>query len=173
MTIVEKTVGVNKNINEVFDVLFQNNIGIFSEHMHIIEYEKCQWEVKNKLKQRKSVLYLYIPCIPDEAVSYLNENDKYLRIQIKNKVITDTPTHQKIKSKIKILNVNPFFKTLINDLNIVSIKNTTVLDAKSADKTNVKILIKINVNIPKTKKLNEFISDLCNKLMDSAVSLIS
>lgn len=174
MTILEKTVCVNKNIEEVFDLLYEDkNVGIFNEHMQLIEFEKTDWVVKRKMKQRKEIIYVYIPDIPDETVSYLNEKDKYLRIQVKNKIITQTATHQKIKTKFKILNVNPFFKTIINDLHIVDIKNTITLDAKTIHTTDVKIKIKVALNIPKTKKINEFISDLANKLMNSAVALVA
>jgi len=174
MTILEKTVCVNKSIDNVFDMFYEDkNVGIFNEHMKLIEFEKNDWVVKRKMKQRKEIIYVYIPDIPDEAVTYLNEKDKYLRIQVKNKIITQTPTHQKIKTKFKILNVNPFFKTIINDLHIVDIKNTITLDAKNTNDTDIKIKIKVSLNIPKTKKINEFISDLVNKLMNSALALVS
>jgi hypothetical protein len=174
MTILEKTVSVNKNIDEVFDLLYEDkNVGIFNEHMRLIEFEKQDWVVKRKLKVRKEIIYVHIPEIPDEVVNYLSEKDKFLRIQVKNKIVTQTPTHQKIKTKFKILNVNPFFKTIINDLHIVDLKNTIILDAKNADKTDVKIKIKVSLNIPRTKKINEFISDIVNKLMNSALALVS
>jgi|694.fasta_scaffold07214_3 hypothetical protein len=169
MTITEKNIIIKKNIRDVFEILYENNTSIFSEHMQLIEWHKSEWEIKKTLRQRKERIYIYLPSIPDEVVKYLSENDKYLMIEAKNKFIVDTSDSQKIKTKIKILNMNPFFKTLINDLHMVSIKNTIVLQQIEDNATNVKIKIKVVVNIPKTKKINEFISTLMNSLLYSTV----
>lgn len=169
MTITEKSIIVKKNIRDVFELLYENNTSIFSEHMQLIEWHKSEWESKKTLRQRKERIYIYLPSIPDEVVKYLSENDKYLMIEAKNKFIVDTSDSQKIKTKCKILNMNPFFKTLINDLHIVSIKNTVVLQQIEDNATNVKIKIKVVANIPKTKKINEFISTLTNNLLYSAI----
>ena len=110
MTIVEKNIVVQKSLHDVFQLLYENNEGIFSEHMKIIEWNKQDWIRKKKLPERKENVYVYIPSIPDELVNYLSENDKYLRIGVKNKFIVDKSEYQKIKTKFKILNVNPFIK---------------------------------------------------------------
>jgi hypothetical protein len=169
MTIVEKNIIINKNIQHVFEMLYENNTGIFSEHMQLIEWHKSEWDTKKTLRQRKERIYIYLPSIPDEVVKYLSENDKYLMIEVKNKFIVDRTDYQKVKTKFKILNMNPFFKTLINDLHIISIKNTVILQRIEDNTTNVKIKVKVIVNIPKTKKLNEFISTLTNNLLYSTV----
>jgi len=170
MTIVEKNIVVQKSLRDVFQLLYENNEEIFSEHMKIIEWNKQDWIRKKKLPERKENVYVYIPSIPDEVVNYLSENDKYLRIGVKNKFIIDKPEYQKIKTKFKILNVNPFFKTLINDLHIVNIRNTIELFAIDDSRTQVKIKIKVAINIPKTKKINDFIENLSNNLLNSSIS---
>jgi hypothetical protein len=169
MTIVEKNIIIKKNIQHVFEILYENNTSIFSEHMQLIEWHKSEWDIKKTLRQRKERIYIYLPSIPDEVVKYLSENDKYLMVEAKNKFIVDTSDYQKIKTKFKILNMNPFFKTLINDLRIISINTTVVLQKVEDNTTNVKIKIKVVVNIPKTKKINEFISTLTNSLLYSTV----
>ena len=173
MTIVEKNIVVQKSLHDVFQLLYENNEGIFGEHMKIIEWNKQDWIRKKKLSERKENVYVYIPSIPDELVNYLSENDKYLRIGVKNKFIVDKSEYQKIKTKFKILNVNPFFKTLINDLHIVNIRNTIELFAVDDSRTQVKIKIKVAINIPKTKKINDFIETLSNSLLDSTISSLT
>jgi hypothetical protein len=171
MTVIKKNIVVQKSIQDIFQLLYENNTNIFDSHMTLIKWDKDDWIIKkNLLKQRNEYVYVYIPSIPDEVVHYLLEKDKFLQVGVKNKFIIDKPEHHKIKTKFKILNVNPFFKTLINDLHIVNIKNTIELLSVNECRTHIKIKIKVAINIPKTKKINEFITTLSNSLMDSTIS---
>jgi hypothetical protein len=168
--IVEKTINVNKKMKDVFEMLYENNAGIFDKHMKIMKWEKQEWKLTKNMRQRKEYIYIYIETIPDEVVKYIKENDKYLYLETKNKMIVDTPTYQKIKTKFKILNVNPFLKTVLNDLRIVNMKNVIELTRIDDNSTRVKIAIKVQLMIPKTRTVDNFMSTFSNNLLDSAIS---
>lgn len=171
--LIEKTIYVNRSITDVFNTLYEKNENIFSNHMQLIKWEKDDWKIKKKIKQRKEFIYLYIDALPLEVIKYTKENDKYLNLETKNKILIDTPKYQKIKTKFKILNVNPFLKTVLNDLHIVNIKNIIELTQVDERSTSAKIAIKVQLKIPKSKAIDNFITILSNNLIDSAVQALS
>lgn len=171
--LIEKTIHVNKTVPEIFNTLYEKNENIFNGHMQIIRWEKDDWKIKKKIKQRKEFVYLYIENLPDEVVKYTKENDKYLHLQSKNQLLVDTPKCQKIKTKFKILNVNPFLKTVLNELHIVNMKNVIELTQVDDRSTSVKIAIKVQLKIPKTKAVDAFITSLSNNLIDSAIASLN
>lgn len=172
MIVIEKNLTVNQNIKDVFHRLYEDNDEIFNKHMRLIEWKKDDWKIKKKLKQRKEFIYIYLDAMPDEVVKYTTENDRYLRLETKNQIIIDTPVCQKIKTKFKILNVNPFIKTILNDLRVVNIKNKIELKQVSENVTTVKVIIKVALMIPKTRVVDNFITALANDLTESAVAIL-
>lgn len=173
MTIIEKNIRVNKNIKEIFEILYENNTDIFNDHITLIEWKKDDWYVKDKLLQRKEELYFHVPSMPNEVVSYLIENDKYIRLQLKNKIIIDTDKCKKIKTKFKILNVSPLLKTIINDLKIIKIKNKIEINQITENTSDLKIITQIIINLPKTKIINDFIYDFTEKITNSTITILS
>lgn len=158
--LVEKTLTIKKNITEVFEGFYENNEGIFDKHMKLMEWKKDDWKMKKNIKQRKEFVYVYIDTLPDELVNYLKENDKYLQLEVKNKIMVDTPKYQKIKTKF-------------NDLHLVNIKNTIELTQEDDQTTSVKVTIKVQIKIPKTKVIENFVTTLINKLVDSAITVFT
>jgi hypothetical protein len=170
---IEKVVTVRRNITDVFDCLFEKNQSIFDTHMTMQYWNRKDWCIKNKIKQRKEDIYVYIPDMPNELVRYTVENDKYAKIQVKNKLLVDTPDYQKIKTKFKLQNVNPILKSILNDFHIINIKNVVQLRRVETDLTEIKIQIKVNLKIPRTKVIEQFIAELANNLVNSAVENLS
>lgn len=166
---IEKVATVHKNITEVFHKLFEENQAIFDSHMQMQNWNRGNWIVKNKIKQRKEDIYIYIPGMPDELVKYTTENDKYVKIQVKNKVEIDNPDFQKIKTKFKLQNVNPILRSILNDFHIINIKNVVQLRGVKPDLTEVKIKVSVSLKIPRTKVIEQFIGQLANSLVNSAV----
>lgn len=173
MTVIEKTINVEQDKASVFEKLFESNDGIFNAHMKIMEWKTGEWRIKKKVRQRKEQVYIYIDSLPDDLKQYTLENDKYLRLEVKNKFIVDTEDYQKIKTKFKIVNLNKLLRTILNDLHIVNIKSTVELHKVDNTHTSVKIIIKVQLNIPKSKIVDEYINVLANNLLDSTISQLA
>jgi hypothetical protein len=131
------------------------------------------WLVKNNIKRRKEDIYIYIPDMPQDLVKYTVENDKYVNILVKNKIVTDTPGWQKIKTKFKIQNVNPILKTILNDFHIINIKNVVELRSIGINLTEIKIRIIVSLKIPRTKTIEQFIAQLADNLVNNAVTSLT
>jgi hypothetical protein len=172
MIVIEKSFTCNHDIPYVFQKLFEDNKGIFDNHMKLIKWDRHEWKMKNKIKQRKEEIYTYIPIIPDEVVKYTLENDKYIHVEVKNKVIIDTPDYQKIKTKFKILNVNPFLRTILNDLHIINTKNITQIQKIDEHTTSIKVIITVRLKIPRTKAIENFVASLSDSLTQSAINAL-
>jgi hypothetical protein len=172
MILIEKHITCNQQVPYVFQKLFEDNRGIFDDHMKLIKWDKHEWKVKKKIKQRKEDIYTYIPMMPDEMVKYTQENDKYLNVQVKNKIMVDTPDYQKIKTKFKILNVNPFLRTVFNDLHIIDTRNVMEIQKIDDNTTSVKVTIRVRLKIPRTKVVEQFIAALCDSLTQSAITAL-
>lgn len=170
---LQKSLRVNHSLPHIFAKLFEDNQSIFDEHMKLIKWERHSWSVKRKCKQRKEDVYLYIPSLPDELTKYTVENDKYLNIHVKNKITVDTPEYQKIKTKFKVLNLNAFLRTLLNDLHVVNIKNVIELVKVDENTTDIKIHIIVSLKIPKTKAIEQFVANLSDNLIDSALCALN
>jgi hypothetical protein len=170
---VEKVVRVTRNITDVFNQLFEANQSIFDSLMQLKHWNRGEWLLRNKVKQRKEDVYIYIPDMPQDLVKYTIENDKYVNISVKNKIVTDIPGCQKIKTKFKIQNVNPILKTILNDFHIINIKNVVELRSIETDLTEIKIRIVVSLKIPRTKVIEQFIAQLANNLVDNAVTSLT
>jgi hypothetical protein len=162
----ENIITVNKNIEDVFHTLYEDNNEIFDEHMQLIEWKKSEWN-NNK---RKEDIYIYLESLPDELAKYTTEGDKYLRFKIKNKIMSEKP--RIIKSKFKIQNVNQFFRTLLNDFNLIKIKNTVELNPITETTTTVKVVVTAKLIIPLNKTINDFLHNLIDKITQSLVHVL-
>ncbi len=171
MTTIQKNITVNENISMVFFKLYEENTSIFESEVKIIEWTKHNWKTKHNCLQRKEEVYIYIEDLPDEVVGYTTEANKHLRLGIKNKIIINTKQYQKIKTKLRILNVNPFLRTILNDLQVIKIKNVIELKAIDENTTNIHISIYIRLAIPKTKAIEEFIAHMISNIMDNVITI--
>ena len=123
MTSVEKTFVVDKDISTVFHTLYEENREIFESEVRIVEWKKTDWKMNNKDMTRKEEVYVYIEDLPEEVVGYTTEANKHIRFGVKNQVLINTMGYKKIKTRFKILNLNIFLRTIVNDLQIIKIKN--------------------------------------------------
>lgn len=167
MTTIEKTLTIDDTLINVFNKIFEDNECLFESEAKILEWKQNPWKIKRKILQRKEEVYAYINDLPDEVVGYTTEGNKNLRLGIKNKMLIDQKDHKKIKTKFKILNVNPFLRTILNDLQVIKIKNITELKAVDENRTDVKIYIFIKIAIPKTKALEQFIAKIIDNIMNN------
>lgn len=173
MTIIERNIIANKNIPDVYKILYEENIEIFDKEIVIINWNKDEWIFKNKILERNETVYTYVPSMPHELVSYLKEKDKFIRLQVKHKMVINNSDYWKIKTKIKILNITPFLDIILNKLNIIEIKNKIELIKIDDNNTNIKITNKIKLNIPKTKAINTFIDKIINNILNNSVIALS
>lgn len=167
MTTIEKTLTIDDTLINVFNKIFEDNECLFESEAKILEWKQNPWKIKRKILQRKEEVYVYVEDLPDEVVGYTTEGNKNLRLGIKNKMLIDQKDHKKIKTKFKILNVNPFLRTILNDLQVIKIKNITELKAVDENRTDVKIYIFIKIAIPKTKALEQFIAKIIDNIMNN------
>jgi len=167
MTTIQRSLIVDRDIRDVFEIMYTKNETIFKNIFNILEWEKNEWKMQRNKKKRKEIIYLYIPDLPDELVSYLVENDKYLKLEIKSKILVDTPNYQKIKTKFRMLNVNPVLRTILENLELVKMKNVIELRSDSNQKTSINIKAVAKLYVPNTKSISNFMINISEKMIVS------
>ena len=172
MKYTEKTPLVHAHISEVFDKLYDANNDVFSSFYKVIKYEANPWEVRKNVKYRKVILYIYMDSLPDHFTKYTVENDKYIKLKIKNKVLINTPAHQKIKTKIYMTNFKPVLKTLINKLQIIKIRNTTELFYIHDNETQVSTKTLVNILFNSTDDIENYIIDMFDQITLNAMKVL-
>jgi hypothetical protein len=164
---------VHAHISNVFDKLYDANNDIFSSFYKVIKYEANPWEVVKGVKQRKVILYIYMDSLPDQFTKYTVENDKYIKLKIKNKVLSNTGTHQKIKTKIYMVNFKPILKTIINKLQIIKIRNTTELFYISDNETQVSTKTFVNISFSNTDEIENYIVEIFDQITSNAIKVFN
>jgi hypothetical protein len=171
MTALNRNLTVNRDINDVFQIMYNDNEDIFKKLFNIINWEKQDWKTVNNKKKRTEIVYLYIQELPEELVSYLQEKDKYLKLEIKTKILTDTSSRKKIKTKFKMLNVNPIIRTILENFDLVKMKNKVEL-IKNNNSTFINIKAVARLYIPNTLSISQFMLDISGKIIQSLLDAL-
>jgi hypothetical protein len=171
MTTLKRNLTVNRDINEVFQIMYNDNQDIFKDIFNIISWEKNEWKIIRNKQKRTEIVYIYIEELPDELVTYLQEKDKYLKLEIKTKILTDIPGHKKIKTKFKMLNVNPMIRTILENLELVKMKNKVELISNN-NQTNININAVARLYIPNTRSISQFMLDISEKMIQSLLDVL-
>ena len=161
---------IQSSIDNIYDKIYNRNADIFSSFYNIIKCETSDWEIHKTHKERKVILYMFMDSLPDDFVKYTVENDKYLKLKIKNKIVMDTPQHKIIKTKIHIINLNPILKTIINKLKLIKIHNTIEIISVNEYETQANIKTKSQIFF-QSEDLEEYVIQLIDNIINSSLKL--
>jgi hypothetical protein len=167
---------INKNIREVFDVMYDkedNYDNINDELYKIIECKMSGWKIKKDRKKKKAELYIYVNNLPEYLKNYTIENDNYIRIRRKYKITRDEDNYKELKCKNDIINLKNSYSTLIKSLKLINIKEHIKLTSVEEDKTNLNLKVNINISIPNKNEFENYIKIIFQNIMDNLVKKLS
>jgi|688.fasta_scaffold294954_2 hypothetical protein len=167
MKYIQKQFTTNKNINEVFDIIYNSDDNIFSNVYAVNSWERSDWIVKRNIKQKSENICIYLDNLPDKLVEFTIEKNKELKLKIRNKVRKDLLRTKKIKTKISILNINPIIKAIITGLHLIKIKLVTELQTIEENKTHVNIQVFVSLFIPEKDAIEAFVEEISEALVNS------
>lgn len=141
---------INKNINELFDILLNN-----------IKNEKYEYIIDNNL-------------IPNNILSLFLNNNKKIILKIKNKIKIKNNNIIYIKNRIKIKN-NNLTNFFINILKFVKLYSYITLTKVNEKNTLLNIHITVDIFITKYYKdiLETLTLDISKNIFDKCFSKIS
>ncbi len=165
MKFIQKHFIVNKNIKDVFDIIYNSDENIFSKVYAIDFWEKSDWIVKRNIKQKSENITIYLDSLPDKLAEFTTDKTKQLALKLKSKVRRDLLNTKKIKTRITITNINPIIKAIITGLHLIKIK--MVLDLQTVDKikTDVNIQIFVSLFIPEKGTIENFVEELSESMV--------
>ena len=154
MIILKKSIIINKNFDEVFNLIYNSEENIQQSLYEIKEWKNSEWKILKGKKIRSEELYLYVNSMTDALKSYTVEEDKYVRISRKHKIKNDGTKYKEIKTKYKIKNLKTLYKNIIKCLDLINIKDVLKIIDLGDGNTEVDIVTKINITLP-NKELHE------------------
>lgn len=167
MKYIQKSFTANKNINDVFDIIYNSDETIFSKVYAVDLWEKSDWCVRRNIKQKSECMTIYMDSLPDKLAEFTIEKNKQLCIKIKSKVKKDLLQAKKVKTKISILNINPIIKVIITGLHLIKIQLVTELLSVDEGNTRVNIQIFVSLFIPDKEAIENFVEELSETLVKS------
>jgi hypothetical protein len=100
---------INKNLEDVFELMYnkEDNFDNINDEMYkIIEYTTSKWKIKNGKRKKMSQLYIYVNNLPQYLKNYTIEDDNYIRIRRKYKIINDGDKYKELKCIVSITMMN-------------------------------------------------------------------
>ena len=162
---------INKNIEEIFDILFSfTSLTPILTDMEISK--KGDWKVNKGIINRKDIFTLNIKNIPNEIIDTFVDN-KAIQLEIRTTVIIKRDDYYKVKLDYKILNIKEQFYTLLNTDVLIKLFAIAEITKINDNKSVVDIKAHITSYImPLMNDMIELFSynycDICvNKLLDA------
>jgi hypothetical protein len=167
---------INKNLDNVFELMYNkedNFDNINDEIYKIIESTTSKWKIKNGKKKKISQLYIYVNNLPEYLKNYTLEDDNYIRIRRKYKIIKDEDKYKELKCKDDIINLKNSYLSLIKSLKLINIKENIKLTYVEDEKTKLDFKIKINISIPNKTEFENYIKIIFQNILDNLVEKLS
>jgi len=164
---------IDKSLDEIFNKIYDNKddtININEELYKIIEWKISDWKIKNGKRKKVEELYIYVNELPEYLKSYTLENDKYIRINRKYKIINDGTKYKVLKCKDEITNLKKGYSTIIKTLNLINIKEYIKLIYIDDNKTELDIKIKITISIPNKEDFENYIKIIFKNILDNLIN---
>jgi len=163
---------INKPLDDIFNKMYDKNedININEELYKIIEWKISDWKIKNGKRKKIEDIYIYVNELPEYLKSYTLENDKYIRIHRKYKIINDGIKYKELKCKDEIINLKKGYSTIINTLNLINIKEYIKLIYVEDNITELSIKCKIKISIPNKEDFENYIKLIFQNILDNLVN---
>ena len=163
---------IDKTVDDVFKLMYEqvDNSGNINEELYkIIEWKISDWKIKNGKKKKVEQLYIYVNELPEYLKTYTIENDNFIRIKRKYKILNDGTKYKELKCKEEITNLKKSYSSLIKALKLINIKENIKLTHVEDNKTELDIKIKINISIPNKDDFENYIKIIFQNITDNLV----
>jgi hypothetical protein len=163
---------IDKTVDDVFKLMYEqvdNSCNINEELYKIIEWKISDWKIKNGKKKKVEQLYIYVNELPEYLKTYTIENDNFIRIKRKYKILNDGTKYKELKCKEEITNLKKGYNSLIKALKLINIKENIKLTHVEDNKTELDIKIKINISIPNKDDFENYIKIIFQNITDNLV----
>jgi hypothetical protein len=163
---------IDKTVEDVFKLMYEqvDNSGNINEELYkIIEWKISDWKIKNGKKKKVEQLYIYVNELPEYLKTYTIENDNFIRIKRKYKILNDGTKYKELKCKEEITNLKKSYSSLIKALKLINIKENIKLTHVEDNKTELDIKIKINISIPNKDDFENYIKIIFQNITDNLV----
>lgn len=159
---------VNKNINDIFNVLYEDNYKLLTTLFDLREYNKGVWE--NNIRIDTATIYLEE--FPNILSNLFLNNEKIIKVKCINILNINTPNEYTIETKISVINNLMFL--IINKLKLIKIKN--IINIKKINEgqsqMNIKTKIKSYIVPPFKEIVEKFAFIFCRTILDKSIKYI-
>lgn len=165
-------INIDKSVDDVFKLMYDqidNSNNINEDLYKIIEWKISDWKIKNGKKKKVEQLYIYVNELPAYLKAYTVENDNYIRIKRKYKVVNDGTKYKEMKCKEEITNLKKGYSSLIKTLKLINIKEYIKLTYIEDEKTELDMKIKINISIPDKDDFENYIKLIFQNITNNLV----
>jgi hypothetical protein len=164
---------VDKSLEETFNIIYNqredtNNIN--EDLYNIIEWNISDWKIKNGKRKKTENIYIYVNELPEYLKKYTLENDKFIRLRRKYKIINDGSKYKEIKCKDEIINLKKGYNTMIKALKLINIKENIKLLYVDDNKTELNIKTNITISIPNKEDFENYIKLIFQNILDNLVN---
>lgn len=165
---LNETININKNINDVFDIIYnKNNTFINNTDISMVSSEIFEWKYKNGLKQKKEFITFCFKKLPEFFSSRLNNNENHIKIKMITKIIKQTTDIYNVETRYKIVNFSPFINTIINKMYFIKTKCVITIIKKNENNTDIFLTNKVSIATPYLPELETFVNYITKSLFEN------
>lgn len=172
MIVLESTINIDKSLEDVFKLMYDqvdNSNNINDDLYKIIEWKIFDWKIKNGKRKKIEEIYIYVNELPEYLKSYTVENDNFIRIKRKYKIINDGIKYKELKCKEVIVNLKKKYGSIVKAFNLINIKENIKLSYIEDNKTCLEIKMKINISLPNKDEFENYIRQIYQNILDNLV----
>jgi len=155
----------NIKLEEVFEKIYNSKTTNISSVYEIKEWNIGEWNVKKGIMQKKEDIYIYVESMPDNIIDYIIEDEKYLRMVVKNKIKKNGSKYKKIKTRFTITNFKPIYKKLIKCFALINVVNNVEIIEHSDKRIEVCINSMVNINLPNKENYEKYINEIFKSII--------
>jgi hypothetical protein len=162
---------IDKSLDDTFNRIYDKDTSNINEDLYkIIEWKISEWKIKNGKRKKTEYIYIYVNELPEYLKSYTLENDKYLKIRRKYKIINDGIKYKELKCNDEIINLKKGYSAMIKTLNLINLKEYIKLIYIDDNKTELDIKIKIKITIPNKEDIENYVKLIFQNILDNLVN---
>ena len=157
---------VTSNVNEDFKTANNSSNNILANGSPNIETN----QKLEMLSKEKGLPVKHHSQVWEDKQKYTLENDKYIRIRRKYKIVNDGIKYKELKCKDEIINLKKGYSAMIKTLNLINIKEYIKLIYVDDNKTELDIKSKITISIPNKEDFENYIKLIFQNILDNLVN---
>jgi hypothetical protein len=165
---------INKNIQDVFNIIFVNNNNIVASNVtNIIDLQQLPWETKKGVIRQTDIYTLKIDTMPVLYRSFLEDNDNgNVKVQMIKKIAYQTSDKYIVSIKYKIMNLKNIIQTIIDKLQLIRMKCKVYLTKQDESKTKITFKMKTTALIPYASEIEDYITEYGKQIMNAIINIL-